>query len=177
MEIKIILIDLKENLNKFDYPFLLTLSPKDIALLNKIENLLKKYFKRPWAYIGAEEPYEPKPELLNEIDKIDAKPEEKERLKELVTENKLPIELEVVLNGGDENEFHNHNFNIPSKLQLEQYLIPENKEIVFETLVEKTTHTLKIRGPSVLIVGSADHRREEGECFVIKFPSGEFKKK
>jgi hypothetical protein len=172
--IKAILIDLRENLNDLDYPFLLRASPRDIRLLKKIENLLVRHFRRPWVYMGAEKPYPPKQELVDEIDRIDASDQEKERLKEIVTEKELPLELETVLEGGDAEEFHNHSCDIRIGQQMEEYLIPENRELVVD-IIHGDTHRLNIRGPSILIVGKADHRRESGECFVVKFPSGNFK--
>ncbi len=175
--VKLVIINLKKNLNNLTYPFLLSLGPDDIALLNSIDNLLKKYFGRPWAYVGSEKPYKPKPELLSEIDNIDASDDQKKRLKKLVTEIEFPSEIEVVLSGGDKKgEFHNHIFSILSSLQMEQYIVPENEILIFEILHDDAVHKLEIKGPSVLFAGTANHRREKGECFVVKFPSGNFKK-
>lgn len=175
MEKNIILIDLKENLNNLDYPFLLVITPRDIELLAKIEDIVMKHYKRPWVYFGLGETGEPNPELLKEIDDIDADLEEKERIKRLVTQIKLPVELVIVLRGGDKNEFHNHISDVSSNFQLEQYIVPENKEIVLEIQRDDDTHKIRIKGPSVLVVGPENHRRAEGGCFVIKFPPGNYK--
>ena len=175
--VKLVIINLKNDINNFTYPFLLSLGPDDIALLGRIDNLLKKYFGRPWAYVGSDKPYKPKPELLAEIDNVDASDEQKKRLKTLVTEIGFPSEIQVVLSGGDKKgEFHNHLSSILSSLQMEQYIVPENETIVFEILYNNVVHKLEVEGPSVLFAGTATHRREKGECFVVKFPSGNFKK-
>ncbi len=174
-EIKLVLIDLKSNLNNIDYPFLLRTDPSDIELLRKIEPLLRKHFKRPWIYIGCEKPYEVSMDLLNDIDHSDLKKEEKEKLKELVVERKLPLEVELVLEGGDSEDFHNHIFELLSEQQLEQYIIPDGTETKIEVLENNRSYPLSIKGPSVLIVGKTNHRRQSGECFVTKFPSGNYK--
>ncbi len=175
--VKLVIINQKNNINHFTYPFLLSLGPDDIALLGRIDNLLKKYFGRLWAYVGSDKPYKPKQELLAEIDNIDASDEQKKRLKTLVTEIEFPSEIEVVLSGGDKKrEFHNHVFSILSSLQMEQYIVSENDVIVFEILHDNVVYRLEVEGPSVLFAGTANHRREKGECFVVKFPSGNFKK-
>ena len=176
IEKQLILIDLMDNLNSLDYPFLLRLKPNDIEIMKKINAILIKHYKRPWAYVGAEKPYPTKQKLLDEIDKINATQEQKNRLKALVTEITLPIEMEIALNGGDRDEFHNHIFQIQSNQQIEQYLIPENKQASIEILYNGKTYKLQLKGPSVLFIGKANHRREGGECFVLKTPSGNYKK-
>ncbi|MBR9689415.1 MAG: hypothetical protein GOV01_00760 [Candidatus Altiarchaeota archaeon] len=175
MEIKLVLINLKDGLNQFEYPFLLNLSPLDIELLGEITPLISKYFGRPWIYVGAEKPYLPKKEFLGEIDQLAFTDRQKTRLKVLIVEREFPAEILAVLNEGDKGEFHDHVFEVSSKLQLEQYLVPDGKTIDFEAIINKKTHLLKIEGPSVLIVGGASHRREGGVCFVTKYPSGSFK--
>ncbi len=174
-EIKLVLIDLKENLNDVNYPFLLRMSPSDIELLRKIEPLLKKHFKRPWVYAGCQKPYEANLDLLNDIDHSNLKKEEKEKLKEIVVERKLPLEVEMVLEGGDSEDFHNHLFELLCEHQLEQYIIPDGTETKIEVFEENKSYPLPIKGPSILIVGPTNHRREKGECFVTKFPSGNYK--
>ncbi|MEA2004011.1 MAG: hypothetical protein U9O53_03555 [archaeon] len=74
---KLVIINLKNGINNFTYPFLLSLGSDNIALLGRIDNLLKIYFGRLWVYMGSEKPYKPKPELLAEIDNIDASDKQK----------------------------------------------------------------------------------------------------
>ena len=175
MEKQLILIDLKENLNPLDYPFLLKLNPSDIELMKKIDSLLIKHFSRPWVYVGAENPYPPKKELHDDIDKLDLPEQEKEKIKKFVTEIKLPVELGIASVSGDKHGFHNHTFQIPANLQLEQYFIPENKSSSFMLLIDKKEHSLEVKGPSILIIGKINHRRVGGECFVMKTPPGDYK--
>ena len=174
-EIKLVLIDLKPALNNIDYPFLLRTDPSDIGLLRKIEPLLRKHFTRSLVYIGCQKPHEANIEFLNDIDHSDLKKEEKEKLRELIVERKLPLEVVLILEGGDGADFHNHVFEILCENQMEQYIIPDGIEVKIEIREDNGIHPLSIKGPSIMIVGKTNHRRESGECFVTKFPSGNYK--
>jgi hypothetical protein len=105
-EIKLVLIDLKDGINNSInasdayYPSLIHVAPADIVLLRKATGLLVKYFRRPWAYVGGQKPYEANLELLDEIDDMKGlKDVEMERLRELLVERKTPLEVELVLDG------------------------------------------------------------------------------
>ncbi len=174
-EHKVVLIDLKDDLNTVNYDFVLHLTPKDIDTLGLVENLLEKHFKRPWVYTGSEIPREPKAGLLHDIEKSGLDDEEKQRIRGLVTEKKLPAEVLLVLEGGREGGLHNHAVRTSGNLQLEQYMVPDGKDMIFRFMSKKKLEELKIVGPSVLLVGNVNHDRYSGECFIVKFPSGEFK--
>jgi hypothetical protein len=78
--------------------------------------------------------------------------------------------------GGDSDDFHNHIFEILCSHQLEQYIVPDKVNVVIEIKDDDgRIHVLDISGPSILFVGPANHRRVSGECFVTKFPSGNYK--
>jgi len=175
METNLVVVDLKENLNSLDYPFLLAVSPKDIEVITKMGDLVKKYFNKNWVYTGSGKPRETNSKLIKEIEEIEASPKEKEKIKRLVTESKLPFELLIALMGGDSKEFHNHISDVSDSFQIEQYIVPENKEVVFDVQIDGNKHRVRIKGPSVLVIGPVNHRREEGECFVTKFPSGSYR--
>jgi hypothetical protein len=173
---KIVIIDLKENLNEIDHDQVLHLTMDDISDLKLIEGVLKKHFGRPWIYAGSGLPRAPKDEMLKEIDKLDLDHEKKDKLKKLAVEKKIPAEVLVVLEEGDGNHLHSHGGSVSAGFQMEQYMIPEGKILNLEIIVNKKSEILRIRGPSAVILGDIVHQRKGGECFVVKFPSGEFKR-
>lgn len=173
---KMVVIDLKENLNEIDHDQVLHLSPNDIADLKLIKDILKKYFGRSWIYAGSGLPREPKEEFLKDINGLDIDKNKKKNLKNLVVEKRLPAEVLVVLEEGDGEHLHSHVEHVSADFQMEQYLIPENKKFVLEIKNYENTEILEIKGPSVMILGDVIHQRKSGECFVVKFPSGEYKK-
>jgi ribosomal protein L2 len=121
-------------------------------------------------------PREPKEEMLKEIDGLDLDDEKKEKLKKFAVEKKIPAEVLVVLGHGDSDHLHSHSGKVSSSFQMEQYLIPEGKILDLEIVTNKKSEILKIWGPSAVILGDIVHQGRDGECFVVKFPSGEFKR-
>ena len=103
--------------------------------------------------------------------------QEYKRILDLTVERKLPVELELVLFGGDKNEFHTHKIYPPTKtdFQIEFYLVAETQTIQLEFVLNEKKHIFKLSGPSLVIIGDVPHRRVDGECFVVKHISGNYK--
>ena len=158
---------------------ILSVGLKDINLLKRIEPLLKKHYGRSWAYVGAEKPFAANVDYLNDLKKYEKRFTNKEykRILDLTVERKLPVELELVLFGGDKNEFHTHKIYTPTEtdFQVEFYLVAETQTIQLEFWLNEKKHTLKLSGPSLIIVGDVPHKRVNGECLVVKHISGNYK--
>lgn len=158
---------------------ILYLDQNDIELLKKIKPLLKKYFKRPWAYTGSNNPSEINLEYLKKLEKIRVKftQVEYKRILDLTVERKLPIDLRIALFEGDINELHTHKIFPPKKtsFQIEFYIITESQKVNIEYIQNKKKQLLKLIGPALVMIGDIPHRRINGECFVMKHISGTYK--
>ncbi len=158
---------------------ILCIDKKDIELLKKVKPLLKKHYGRPWAYVGAENPYEVKPDYLDDLKKIEKRftNQEYKRILDLTVERKLPVDLELALFEGDKNELHTHKIYPPTETdyQVEFYLVAEMQSIHLEFELNENKHILKVSGPSLILIGDVPHRRVSGECFVVKHISGNYK--
>ena len=174
--IKLVLLDLGGK-NKLNYPFLASFSPGDLRAVSKVENLLVKHFGRAWKYVGAKKPYPPGQEFIEDLKKADLSRSEREFLLKFAGEKEMPIELILVSDGMDPKEFHDHCVSVGEDFQIEQYIVLPGKSLGLEVVFEGEKHNLIVKGPAVVFVGDIPHRQSSGrDCFVVKFPSGNFKR-